>query len=88
VPVRLVRVVADGAEVDAGSGTTDADGRIHRLVDGELTPGDYRLLFDLTDARGGFFTGLSLDLTIDDATRSYHVPLLLSPFALTTYRGS
>ncbi len=88
VPVRLTRIVADGAEVDCGSGTTDTDGRIGELLDGALTEGDYRLRFDLTDLAGGFFTGLALDLHIADATRSYHVPLLLAPFAMTTYRGS
>lgn len=88
VPVRLVRVIADGAEVDAGSGVTDADGRIGALLDGELSAGSYRLFFDLTDVGGGFFTGMALDLVVEDATRSYHVPLLMAPFGLTTYRGS
>ena len=88
VPVRLVRVIADGAEVDAGSGVTDHDGRIRELLVGDLTPGDYRLFFDLTDVGGGFFTGLALDLTVADAGRSYQVPLLLAPFGMTTYRGS
>ena len=87
VAVRLVRLLADGAEVDAGAGTTDPDGRVHSLVDGELSAGDYRLRFDLTD-RGGFYAGVALDLHIEDAGRSYHVPLLLAPFAITSYRGS
>lgn len=39
-------------------------------------------------AGGGFFTGLSVGLRIDDPTRSYHVPLLRAPFGLSTYRGS
>ncbi len=88
IPVRLVRVVDDGAEVDAGAGVTDADGRIRQLLRGELTAGAYRLHFDLTEAGGGFFTGLALDLLVRDADRSYHVPLLIAPFGLTTYRGS
>jgi 5-hydroxyisourate hydrolase len=88
VPVRLARVLADGAEVDAGTGVTDADGRIRALLDGVLVAGDYRLRFDLTDIGGGFFIGIALDLRVDDTARSYHVPLLLAPFAMTTYRGS
>ena len=36
----------------------------------------------------GFFARLSVDLRIVDTSRSYHVPLLLAPFSLTTYRGS
>lgn len=35
-----------------------------------------------------FFRRMSIDLRITDTTRSYHVPLLLSPFSMTTYRGS
>ena len=35
-----------------------------------------------------FFRRMTLDLRIDDVTRSYHVPLLLAPFSMTTYRGS
>ena len=88
IPVRLVRLLSDGAEVDAGQGITDADGRVRALLVGELTPGDYRLRFDLTDQGGGFFRGVAIDLHVDDGDRSYHVPLLLAPFAMTTYRGS
>jgi hydroxyisourate hydrolase len=88
VPVHLVRVVDDGGEVHAGGGTTDADGRIRDLLASELTPGDYRLHFDLSEHGGGFFTGMSVELRVRAADRSYHVPLLLAPFAMTTYRGS
>ncbi|HEV8053837.1 MAG TPA: hydroxyisourate hydrolase [Candidatus Limnocylindrales bacterium] len=87
IQVRLGRIVDDGAEIPAGRGTTDADGRISHLLNGELTAGDYRLTFWI-GGRGGFFERISLDLHIDDAARSYHVPLLLSPFSMTTYRGS
>ena len=87
ITVRLGRIVDDGAEVPAGRGTTDADGRIRDLLQGELTPGDYRLTFWI-GGRGGFFERISLDLHIDDVQRSYHVPLILAPFSMTTYRGS
>jgi 5-hydroxyisourate hydrolase len=87
VKVRLARLVDDGAEVQAGHGTTDADGRIADLLKGTLTTGDYRLTFWI-GGHGGFFERISLDLHIEDVRRSYHVPLLLSPFSMTTYRGS
>jgi 5-hydroxyisourate hydrolase len=65
---------------------TDADGRVRDLLDGKpLEPGSYRLEFVLGE---GFFRALSVWLQVDDATRSYHVPLLRSPYGLTTYRGS
>jgi len=87
IRVRLSRLVDDGAEVHAGEGKTDADGRVYELLAGDLLPGDYRLTFWL-GGRGGFFERVSLDLHIDDVTRTYHVPLLLAPFGLTLYRGS
>lgn len=86
ITVRLLREGAAGGAV-IGEGVTDQDGRIHDLLGGgTLEPGRYRLEYDL-DA-DGFFTALSVDLRIEDAARGYHVPLLLAPFGLTTYRGS
>lgn len=88
VRVRLVRLIDDGAEVPAGQGITDADGRIRSLLRGELTIGDYRLYFDLRGHGGSFFEAMMLQIHIEDVTHSYHVPLLLAPYAMTTYRGS
>jgi 5-hydroxyisourate hydrolase len=88
VNVRLEHVLADGAAVDAGHGVTDEDGRIRQLSSGELVPGIYRLTFDLHHYSEGFFRTIVLEVHVEDATRSYHVPLLIAPFAVTTYRGS
>jgi 5-hydroxyisourate hydrolase len=87
VPVSLFR----GRRRLAG-GQTDADGRIARLAQG-LAPGGYHLLFDLLTyfaAQGRprpFLRRLDLELSLDE-DRHYHVPLLLAPYACTTYRGS
>ena len=76
-----------------GTGTTDADGRVKDLGPERLESGDYRLTF----ATGTYFAGIgqdtffpevSLTFTVDAAEAHYHVPLLLSPFAFSTYRGS
>jgi 5-hydroxyisourate hydrolase len=69
---------------------TDADGRIADLVGGELTAGDYQLLFDLADYRDddAFLQGLAVALRVSDPKRSYHVPLLVAPYSATVYRGS
>jgi 5-hydroxyisourate hydrolase len=88
VRVRLEHLLADGAPVTAGSGVTDADGRIASLVEGPLSPGAYRLTFELHDFTTGFFRTVALEVHVEDTTRSYHVPLLVSPFSITTYRGS
>ena len=79
IPVRLLR---DGDVL--ATGETDADGRVTELGPDELAPGDYRLEFDV---RTPFLPRVVIDFTIADASH-YHVPVLLSPFGFTTYRGS
>jgi 5-hydroxyisourate hydrolase len=64
---------------------TDGDGRIADLAPAGLERGEYRLVFDVG---GEFFRRVELTLAIDDPDRDYHVPLLLAPYACTTYRGS
>ena len=86
VHVTLYRLADDGQPIRLTQALTDDDGRIRDLLERQLTAGDYRLDFNL--GRGGFFERMSVDLHITDVTRSYHVPLLLSPFSLSTYRGS
>src|ERR1700737_4916451 len=72
-----------------GSGVTDADGRIRALLPDAhvLSPGLYRLRFD-TSGRSSFFPEVAICFRIEDAHQHYHVPLLLSPFGYSTYRGS
>jgi 5-hydroxyisourate hydrolase len=90
VRVQLTR--EDGTVVrDA---TTDADGRVKDLVpEGQLTAGTYRLRFDV----GAWFTAQSIEsfypeatvvFVVRDPNAHYHVPLLLSAFGYSTYRGS
>lgn len=67
---------------------TDGDGRIRDLLERSLQAGDYRLEFDIAHEDGSFFTRIAVDLRITDTERSYHVPLLLAPYSMTTYRGS
>ena len=64
---------------------TDENGRIAELSEGQLDPGEYRLVFYV---EGPFFERVDLTLAIVEPGAHYHVPLLLSPFACTTYRGS
>jgi 5-hydroxyisourate hydrolase len=86
IPISLYRSEADGERL-VGEATTDSDGRIASLLDEPLTGGRYRISFDLAD-RSPIFRRLDVHLEIADATRSHHIPLLLSPYGLTTYRGS
>ena len=84
VAVDLYRMVGD-VESRVGGGVTDDDGRIRTMLDGELQQGTYRIAFGL---RGPFFRQASVTFIVDDTSRSYHVPLLMAPYSLSTYRGS
>jgi 5-hydroxyisourate hydrolase len=78
VAVRLEH--ADGTVAEA---RTDADGRITGWDPG---CGVHRLVFETDDH--AFFPEVAVTFRITDADAHHHVPLLLSPFAYTTYRGS
>jgi 5-hydroxyisourate hydrolase len=67
---------------------TDSHGRITDLVRQPLEPGDYRLRTEARSGDGSFFRAVSVEFRIIDISRSYHVPLLMAPFGLTTYLGS
>ena len=92
VGVALFRLDEQGSPRLLSELTTDADGRIRDLLAGSpLTEADYQLAVDIgayLDDPDAFFQSVALALRVTDASRSYHVPLLLSPFGLTTYRGS
>lgn len=75
--------------------STDSDGRVRDLFNGgDLRPGVYELTFEVgshfraSQGNEPFFEQVSVVFSIVDTNHSYHVPLLLSPFGLTTYRGS
>jgi len=72
-----------------GTGTTDADGRAASLLpdDYKLQSGVYRLRFD-TSAASPFYPEVPVLFRINDPGQHYHVPLLLSPYGYSTYRGS
>jgi 5-hydroxyisourate hydrolase len=86
VRVRLARL--DGmSQATVAEAVTDDDGRIRDLLGGAtLVAGTYRLTFDL--GAGRFFAAAALDVRVEDPSRSYHVPLLVAPFGLSSYRGS
>ncbi len=98
-PARGVAVTLERqAETDweiIGKGATDEDGRLRDLLDSEaiLQMGNYRLTFDTGNYFAqlqieGFYLQVTVAFTVRDAAQHYHVPLLLSPFGYSTYRGS
>jgi 5-hydroxyisourate hydrolase len=94
VPVVLEKKQADGTYVLVGRGVTDADGRNKALMkEGTLEKGVFRITFDTgaylaQTGTAGFFPEASIVFSIQDTAAHYHVPLLLSPFGYSTYRGS
>jgi 5-hydroxyisourate hydrolase len=90
VGIRLEQ--GDGGAVLA-TARTDDDGRAAALGPDRVVPGTYRLVFDTgayfaRSARPCFFPEVSLAFVVTDPEQHQHVPLLLSPFAYSTYRGS
>ena len=89
VRVALFRLdVVDGKPIRIAVALTDGDGRVRDLLERPLQAGEYRLEFDIGADDDAFFTKVSVDVRIIDTSRSYHVPLLLAPYSMTTYRGS
>jgi 5-hydroxyisourate hydrolase len=91
VGVALERRAADGAWARSQAGATDDDGRLR--LPGMISAGVYRITFgsgDYFTARGvpTFYPEVTVTFEVTSDTEHYHVPLLLSPFAYSTYRGS
>lgn len=86
---------ADGAVWHLiGAGITDDDGRLRTLTPaGPVKPTNYRIRFQTgayhaAHGQAGFFPVVEIQFTVEDGDAHYHVPLLLSPYAFSTYRGS
>jgi 5-hydroxyisourate hydrolase len=94
--VQLWRFADDGTRTPVTTIHTNSDGRAPAplLEDAALTTGEYELIFFVREyfsARGvqtPFLNHVPVRFTIFDAAQNYHVPLLVSPWAYSTYRGS
>jgi 5-hydroxyisourate hydrolase len=93
VRVTLSRLDSDGLIV-LTEAATNADGRVLDLLAGPMTEGVYQISFDAAGyfARLGgevpFVRAVTIEFEIVDASRHYHVPLLMTRYACTSYRGS
>ena len=98
--VRLEHVASAGIE-EIATAATGLDGRVTSLGPEHIEPGTYRLVFDtgeyLRRQRGpagasidvaAFFPEVTVTFAVADSGEHYHVPLLMSPFGYSTYRGS
>jgi 5-hydroxyisourate hydrolase len=97
MPAGGIPIELEGADGPLFGGTTDTDGRCPALRELTLPVGRYRLIFAVADyfrAKGAavpdppFLDRIAIDFGIANAGGHYHVPLLVSPFGYSTYRGS
>jgi 5-hydroxyisourate hydrolase len=94
LPVRLDVLDDLGSWTTLAEALTDGDGRVRRFVpDGALHAGMYRVSFDTKAYLEGtgqpvFYPRVEVCFVVEGAEQHYHVPLLLSPFGYSTYRGS
>ena len=95
VPVRLDRRKLDGSWESVGKGATNADGRVADLLPESTrpSPGVYRMSFDTAAyfkqlKLEGFYPYVEIVFELTKPDEHHHVPLLLSPFGYSTYRGS
>jgi 5-hydroxyisourate hydrolase len=92
VPARLEQRVGGGWSAIA-AGRTDSDGRVTDFGPADLDTGVYRVSFEVASyfvatEQVGFYPEVVITFTLADPAAHYHIPLLLSPYAFTTYRGS
>lgn len=92
-PAAGVSVVLEHDGRVVGRGVTDDDGRVSSLAEAPLAPGEYLLVFEVdgyhaTTGQDGFYPRVRVDFRVSDAEGHLHVPLLLSPYGYSTYRGS
>jgi 5-hydroxyisourate hydrolase len=93
VPVTLSKRSADGSWEKVGSASTDGDGRVRSFGDAKsFDTGIYRLQFDMSrypDASASpFFPEITLTFRVTDKSGHYHVPVVVSPYGYSTYRGN
>ena len=92
VKVTLERSTGAAEWIVVARGRTDDDGRLI-VLPGDVAAGTYRLVFDTAayfqaDGRRAFYPHVSIAFDVGHSEAHSHVPLLLSPFGYTTYRGS
>jgi 5-hydroxyisourate hydrolase len=95
VPVALDHRAPDGSWTHLADAVTDADGRVRGLIEdpSSMASGVYRVTFDTATYFAshdieGFYPEAAVVFTVRDPREHFHIPLLLSPYGYSTYRGS
>ncbi|KAG8959007.1 hypothetical protein FRC03_008551 [Tulasnella sp. 419] len=95
VPVALMKAESNGNFTSLAEGATDQDGRCSTLLPSSprLEAGFYKMIFRTGDyfaaaGRETFYPVVEINFHLAKPEEHYHIPLLLSPWSYTTYRGS
>jgi 5-hydroxyisourate hydrolase len=95
IPISLERENAPGEFVPVAQGIANDDGRVKDLLPpgDDLASGTYRMTFDTamyfqSTLQEGFYPVVHVQFTVRSTDQHYHIPLLLSPYGYSTYRGS
>lgn len=95
LPVTLEQLCPDGSYTLLASGTTNEDGRIKDFMapGAGLVEGIFRMTFDTgtyfrTSQTTGFYPVVQVVFEVKGTGQHYHIPLLISPYGYSTYRGS
>lgn len=93
IPVTLARRGPNARWQQVAAAQTDAQGRIRAFGSAlKFEPGDYQLVFDMRQYAGGtrdpFFPEIVVSFRVSDPAAHYHVPVVVSPYGYSTYRGN
>ena len=92
VPVVLLKKSSDGRWMEVGRAQTDENGRVRSFGTTNFDPGTYNLQFDMarypSPAAAPFYPEINLVFIVSDKAGHYHVPVVVSPFGYSTYRGN
>jgi 5-hydroxyisourate hydrolase len=89
LPAAGIPITLHRGDVLLAEGVTDADGRLRVLAPENVEPATYRITFNVASYNpDGFFPTVTIEFRVTKIEQHYHVPLLLSPFGYSTYRGS
>ncbi len=88
--LRLQLTLPNGNQIDA---VTDSDGRCNNWQDSQIVAGTYKLRFDTEEYLrrhhdSAFYPHVDITFSVDSDNEHYHIPLLISPFGFSSYRGS
>ena len=89
VPVTLYMKVDNNSWTKIGSAVTEENGRVNSFgEDDAIKKGVYKLTFDMSGDEDAFFPEIDVVFDVENPEEDYHVPVIVSPYGYSTYRGN